>query len=79
MRVNMWELVHAVPTSTVSPSPDSEAGASGHSVRVLGAEDPFADRQQRGELVAGPGRIPRLPGPAGEVAAGDSVSGCSGP
>jgi hypothetical protein len=26
--------------------------------------------QQRGVLVAGPGRIPRLLGPAGEVAAG---------
>ena len=37
---------------------------------MLGAQDPFADGQQGGELVAGPGRIPRLPGPGGEVAAG---------
>ena len=39
-------------------------------VGVLGAEDPLEDGQQRGELVAGRGRIPRLPGPAGEVARG---------
>ncbi len=37
---------------------------------MLRAEDPLADGQQRGELVAGPGRVPRLPGPAGEVGAG---------
>ena len=37
---------------------------------MLGAQDPLADGQQRGELVAGPGRIPRRPGPAGEVVAG---------
>ena len=37
---------------------------------MLGAEDPLAHRQQRGELVAGPGRVPRLPGVVGEVGAG---------
>ena len=44
------------------------AGLQG--LRVLGAQDPLADRQQDGTLVAGPGRIARLPGPAGEVVAG---------
>jgi hypothetical protein len=39
-------------------------------VRVLGAQDPLADGQQRGVLVAGPGRIPRLPRPVGKVVAG---------
>jgi hypothetical protein len=34
------------------------------------AQHPLADGQQCGELVAGPGRIPRLPGPAGEIVAG---------
>ena len=37
---------------------------------MLGTLDPLADGQQGGELVAGPGRIPRLPGPAGELVAG---------
>ena len=37
---------------------------------MLGTGHPLADRQQCGELVAGPGRIPRLPGPGGEVGAG---------
>ena len=36
---------------------------------MLGAQGALEDGQQRGELVAGPGRIPRLPGPGGEVAA----------
>jgi hypothetical protein len=33
---------------------------------MLGAPHPLADGQQRGELVAGPGRIPRRPGPVGD-------------
>ena len=37
---------------------------------MLRAENPLLDGRQRGELVAGPGCVPRLPGPAGEVAAG---------
>jgi hypothetical protein len=37
---------------------------------VFRAEDPLDHREQRRELVAGPGRIPRPPGEAGEVAAG---------
>ena len=37
---------------------------------MLGAWDSFADGQQRGELVAGPGRNPRHPGPVSEAAAG---------
>ena len=36
---------------------------------MLGAAHPLDHRQQRGELVAGASRIPRLPGPAGEVGA----------
>lgn len=35
--------------------------ADGQGARVLGALDSLADGQQGGELVAGPGRIPRLP------------------
>ena len=45
---------------------------------MLGAGDPLADRQQRGELVPGPGRIPRLPGPAGQVGAGGQRVGVLG-
>ena len=62
-RVNMLELLHARPRiADVSrlPGPVGEVGAGGQGVRVLGAQDPLADGQQRGVLVAGPGRIPRL-------------------
>jgi tetratricopeptide (TPR) repeat protein len=45
-------------------------GAGAQGVGVLGALDPLADRQQGGELVAGPGRIPRLPGEGGEFVPG---------
>ena len=31
-------------------------------MEVLGAQDPFVDRYQGGELVAGAGRVPGLPG-----------------
>jgi hypothetical protein len=44
--------------------------AGDQGVWVLGAQDPLLDGQQGGVLVAGPGRIPRLPEPAGEAAAG---------
>jgi len=37
---------------------------------VLRAQDPLADGQQRGVLVAGSGRIPRLARVVGEVATG---------
>ena len=47
-------------------------------VRVAVALDPFEDRQQGGVQVAGPGRIPRLPCPAGKVAAGDQSAGVVG-
>jgi hypothetical protein len=30
---------------------------------VLGAQEPFADGHQGGELIAGSGRVPCLPGP----------------
>ncbi len=49
------------------PGPVGEALADDQGPRVLGAQDTLDDGQQRGQLVAGPGRIPRLPGPVGEV------------
>ena len=45
---------------------------------MLGALDPFADGQQGGELIPGPGCIPGLPGPAGEVVAGGEGVGVLG-
>ena len=45
---------------------------------MLGAHDPLADGQQGGELVAGPGRVPRLPGPAGEFVTGGQGLGMLG-
>jgi hypothetical protein len=53
-------------------------GAGGQGVRVPGAGDPLHEGQQRGELVAGPGRIPRLPRPGGEVGAGGQGVGVLG-
>src|SRR5215472_13882858 len=52
------------------PGPVGEVAAGGQGVRVPGAGHPLLDGQQRGELVPGPGRIPRRPGPAGEFVAG---------
>lgn len=40
--------------------PVGEVGAGGQGVRVLGAGHPLTHPKQRGVLVAGPGRIPRL-------------------
>src|SRR5205807_1944161 len=37
--------------------------------RCSGPSTPLLEGQQDGVLVAGPGRIPRLPGPAGEAVA----------
>jgi hypothetical protein len=48
-------------------------------VGVLGTRDPLDDGQQGGELVAGPGRIPRDPGVVDDVMAGCQGVGCSGP
>jgi hypothetical protein len=45
---------------------------------VLGAGHPLNDGQQHGEQLAGPGRIPRLPGPAGEATAGGQGVGVLG-
>ena len=56
--------------SPASPVQRARLCADVQGVRVFGAEDPLADGQQRGELVAGPGRVARLPGPAGEVVPG---------
>ena len=52
------------------PGPVGEFGAGGQGAGVLGTQDPLADRQQGGELVAGVGGIPRRPGPGGEAGAG---------
>jgi hypothetical protein len=52
--------------------------AGGQGVGVIGAEDPLADGKQGGELVAGPGRVPRIPGPVSEVRAGDQSVGAVG-
>ena len=46
---------------------------------MLGPQDPILDGQQEGVLVAGPGRIPRPPGPEGDVAAGDQSFDVLGP
>ena len=62
--------------SPASPVQRARLCAGGQGVRVLRAEDPLAHGQQRGELVPGGGRVPRLPGPAGEAAAGRP--GCPG-
>ena len=59
-----------VPAASPAPVQAGEAAAGGQGVRVLRAEDPLDHGQQRGEQVAGRGRIPRLPGPAGEVGRG---------
>ena len=40
---------------------------------MLGTQHPLLDGQQRGELVPGPGRIPGLPGPAGEAGPGGQL------
>ena len=56
-----------------SPASPVQRARLARAVRVSGCSGPrtrSTHGQQRGELVAGPGRIPRLPGPAGEVAAG---------
>jgi hypothetical protein len=52
------------------PCPLGEVAVGGQGVRVLGAQHPLVDGQQRGLLVAGPACIPRHPGPAGEAGAG---------
>src|SRR5438034_9112343 len=50
--------------------PVGDGAADGQGVGMLGAEDPLGGGQQRGVLVARPGRIPRLPGEGCEVGAG---------
>jgi hypothetical protein len=50
-------------------SPVGKVAAGVQSVRVPGTEDPLPDRQQRGVLVAGTGRIPRFPGVVGQAGA----------
>ena len=43
-----------------------EVAAVGQRVRVLGPQDPLADRHQRGQFIPRGGHIPGLPDPAGE-------------
>jgi hypothetical protein len=50
-------------------------GAGVQGIGVLAALDLLDDGQQGGVLVAGPGRIPRLPGQAGEVNVGNHLAG----
>jgi hypothetical protein len=45
---------------------------------VVRTQDPLADGQQGGELVADPGRIPRLPGQDGEAVVGGQGAGVLG-
>jgi len=47
--------------------------ADGQGGRVLGAQHPLLDGQQRGVLVADAGRVPGMPGQTGEVGAGGQV------
>src|SRR5215475_12484943 len=65
------EAISRLPRATLRPlSPVDEVVPGVQGIRVFGALDPLDDGYQRGELVAGGGRIPRLPGPVGEVVAG---------
>ena len=75
-RAAYWSRAPAA--SPASPVQRARFVAGGQGVGVLGAQDPLADGQQGGELVAGPGRIPRLPGPVGEVVAGGQGVGVLG-
>ena len=55
-----------------SPASPVQRARWARAVRVRGCSAPSTRslyRQQRGELVPGPGRVPRLPGPVGEVGA----------
>ncbi len=51
----------------------------GQGVGVLGAQDPFADGQQRSELVAGPAASPASPVQSARLWRVCRVWGCSGP
>ena len=58
-RVNMAKLIHVGSGAIFClPGPVGEVGTGGQGVRVLGAQDPLADGQQRGVLVAGGGAEP---------------------
>src|SRR5215831_16711875 len=68
-----------LPTATISrrgcaavrlSSPGSAVSPGSQGFRVIRAEHPLVNRQQDGILVAGPGRIARMPGPGGQVVTG---------
>ena len=63
--------IYPVPLSHPLPGPMGEVAAGGQAIRVLGTQLPLAYRQQCGELVAGPGGIARIAGPAAGVITGD--------
>ena len=67
--------------AAASPGVAREVGqvvAVDQGVGVLGAEDALGYGQQRGELVPGGGRVPRLPGPVGQAGAGGQGVGVLG-
>src|SRR5215467_12540101 len=68
-----------LPTATISyrgcaavrlSSPVGVVSPGSQGFRVIRAEHPLVNRQQNGILVAGPGRIARVPGPGGQVVTG---------
>ena len=61
------------------PGPAGKVVAGGQGVRVLGAQDPLADGQRRGELVAAPAASPASPVQRARLERMIRVSGCSGP
>ncbi len=77
---DVFEVTNKVFEGQIVPG-DNHLALDGRVVEVLseqwlGAQDPLADRQQRGVLVAGRGR--RIPGPAGEAGAGGQGVGVLG-
>ena len=65
-----WSRAPAASPGLPGPHRRGWRGRSGFP-GALRAEDPPDHRDQRGELVAGPGRVPRPSGPVGEVGAVD--------
>ena len=59
-------------------SPVGEVAAGSQGARALTAQHPLDDGQQRDVLVAGPGRIPRIPSPPGKFIAGPQGVGVLG-
>ena len=83
--VNHASFVRAIPAGCwikplpCLPGPVGEFVAGSQGARVLGALDPLADGQQRGELVAAPAASPASPVQRARLERMIRVSGCSGP